>query len=228
MPVRDDACAVEVTKRLKEEHRLIERILAALTSSAKQQLHECDDYADDDRFDPKLFRQGMDLIMDFGIKCHMKKEDILIYEINGRAKKDIAIVEHLLEEHNYIGMFMNSISRAIDVLSMGGSGEEKRKGRLETLRNFMEYSELVRHYMSMVDGKLFPMCEKAFSDKEKKVLLEKFKEVDGACNRAKLGRTSSEVKKLEGQQTKTHLFPEKTNTQIWHHLHKNSKTSIGS
>lgn len=224
---------VEVTKHLKGEHRLIERILAALTSSAKQ-LHECDDYADDDRFDPKLFRRGLDLMMDFGIKCHMKKEDLLIYEINGRAKKDMAIVvEHLLEEHNYIGMFVNSISRAIDVLSMGGSGdEEKRKGRLETLQNFTEYSELVRHHMSMVDGKLFPMCEKAFSDKEKKVLLEKFKEVDGACNRAKLERTSSEVKKLEGLQTKTHLFPEKPNTQIWHHRqrqqHKNSKTSIGS
>lgn len=221
---------MEFTKALKAEHRLIERILAALTSSAKQQLHECDA---EGRFDPKLFRCGMDLIMDFCIKCHMKKEDILIYEINGRAKKDMAIVvEHLLEEHNYIGMFVNSISRAIDVLSMGGSGEEKRKGRLETLQNFMEYSELVRHHMSMVDGKLFPMCEKAFSDKEKKVLLEKFKEVDDACNRAKLGRTSSEVKKLEGQQTKTHLFPEKTNTQIWHHRrrqqHKNSKTSIGS
>ncbi len=219
---------MEFTKALKEEHRLIERILAALTSSAKQQLHECDDYDAAGKFDPKLFRQGMDLIMDFGIKCHMKKEDILISEINGRAEKDMAIVEHLLEEHNYIGMFVNSISRAIDVLSMGGSDdEEKRKRKLETLQNFTEYSELVRHHMSMVDCKLFPMCEKAFSDKEKKVLLEKFKEVDGACNRAKLGKTSSEVKKLE-KQTKTHLFPEKPNPQIWHHLHKNSKTSIGS
>jgi len=223
---------MEFTKALKAEHMLIERILAALTSSAKQQLHECD--AGNDRFDPKVFRCGMDLIMDFCIKCHMKKEDILISEINGRAEKDRAIVEHLLEEHNYIGMFVNSISRAIDVLSlMGGSGdEEKRKGRLETLQNFMEYSELVRHHMSMVDGKLFPMCEKAFSDKEKKVLLEKFKEVDGACNRAKLGRPLSEVKKLEGH-TKTHLFPEKPNPQIWHHRQRrqqrrNSKTSTGS
>lgn len=222
---------MEFTKALKAEHRLIERILAALTSSAKQQLHECDDYDAAGKFDPELFRCGMDLIMDFCIKCHMKKEDILIYEINGRAKKDMAIVvEHLLEEHNYIGMFVNSISRAIDVLSMSGSGdEEKRKREIETLQNFTEYSELVRHHMSMVDSKLFPMCEKAFSDKEKEVLFEKFKEVDGVCNRAKPGRTSSEVKKLEGQQqTKTHLFPEKPNPQIWHHLHKNSKTSIGS
>ncbi len=182
---------MEFTKALKGEHRLIERILATLTESAKK-LQE-NDYGD--KFEPKLFRRGMDLIMDFGIKCHMKKEDILISEIKDRAK-DITVVEHLLEEHNYIGMFVNSISRAIDVLSISGSEAERRKARLETLQNFKEYSELVRHHIAMVDGEFFPLCEEILSDGEKEKLLEKFKEVEAGCTGMKK-KAVSETGKLE-------------------------------
>ncbi len=183
---------MEFTSALKEEHGLIERILGVLTESAKK-IQEKDG---GDKFEPDSFRRGMDLIMDFGIKCHMKKEDILIYELKDRVK-DITRVEHLLEEHNYIGMFVNSISRAIDVLSISGSEAERKKARLETLQNFREYSELVRHHMAMVDGELFPMCEDLLSDREKEKLLEKFEGVDDECAGMK-EKAISEAVRLEG------------------------------
>lgn len=183
---------MEVTKALKEEHRLIERVLATLTASAKK-LHENDG---GDEFEPDTFGRGMDLIMGFGIKCHMKKENILIAEINGRTG-DMTRVEHLLEEHNYIGMFVNSISRAIDALSVSGSDEaEKRKARLETLQNFREYSELVRHHIAMVDGEFFPMCEELLSDEEKKKLLLLFEAVEKDCGGVG-EKTASELERLE-------------------------------
>jgi hemerythrin-like domain-containing protein len=159
---------MSATEELKDEHRIIERMLAIIDAAAAR--------ADQgQKLPPHFFSKVVDFISNFADKCHHGKEEDNLFP---------ALEEHgILRHSGPIGVMLveHEQGRAY-VRGMDEAGKRFANGDKEALRvaldNASSYSELLRKHIDKEDNVLYVMADRALTDTEQQALRRKFEEVE--------------------------------------------------
>ena len=153
----------KATDALKHEHRIIEKVLAALQgfteSPGKARLEN--------------WGKAVDFIRNFADRCHHLKEEKIFFpalEKKGIAR-DGGPIGMMLTEHEEGRSYVRAITEA---LTDEGEGEELPKADL--VENARAYLSLLRDHIRKEDEILFNMADEVLSSEEQKKLLREFEE----------------------------------------------------
>ncbi len=151
----------DTTKILSEEHKIILRVIAKLKI-------ECDAITSGKQPDSKFLLNAIDFIRNYADKFHhAKEEDILFKEFSKLKNLHCNPVDQMLYEHDLGRKFVKEIEQGLN---------EKDKNKItEGIRN---YAGLLEEHIYKEDNILYPMIEAEIDDKNKKIILEKFKEIN--------------------------------------------------
>ena len=156
------------TENLKEEHKLILRMIKVLIV-ASEKLEKGEDVS------LGLFKQVVDFIRTFADRCnHGKEQDTLfpLMEEKGilRHRGPIAV---MLMEHEQGRQYVKGLAEA---LSKYESGDKTAKRAI--IENARGYAELLDQHIYKEDNILYPMGDKVLSPSDNKELLEKFDKIE--------------------------------------------------
>ncbi len=148
----------KIFKILKEEHKNILKVIEILIKEFNNE-----------KIDYKVIERCIKFIRNYADSLHhTKEEDILFKEL---SKKGILThcnpVEQMLYEHDLGRKFVK-----------GMIGGLKKKNDEKISENAMKYAELLKEHINKEDIILYPMAEEVLSDKVKKMMTKKFKEID--------------------------------------------------
>jgi len=159
---------MKATEILKEEHRVIERVLAVLEKAA--------DLLEQGKKVPSdLFPKAVEFIRGFADRCHHGKEEGSLFPLLERQ----GIPRHggpigvMLSEHEEGRRW---------VALMDEAGARYRRGdeaaRKDLLKGARGYSQLLRAHISKEDHVLFPMADQVMAESEQAELLARFETVE--------------------------------------------------
>lgn len=159
---------MNATESLREDHRVIERMLAVLeAAAAKMKAGE--------PVPAGLFREAVDFVRNFADKWHHGKEETNLFprmEERGvpRADGPLAVMLH---EHVMGRDYIAAIDDAIGDYEQG----DEASGRVieENLRG---YAELLRDHIWKEENVLFPMADQVLSEDDQRELEQRFKQVE--------------------------------------------------
>ncbi len=142
--------AVKATDILMEEHRVIERVLAAM-AKATERLEQ------GVKIDASFFLNVTDFIAGFADGCHHQKEEGVLFEaMTGagipRTEGPIAV---MLAEHERARAYTRGLREAAQRLA---AGDEQAVA--EVIENARGYAELLRQHIEKEDRILFPLAER--------------------------------------------------------------------
>jgi hemerythrin-like domain-containing protein len=157
---RDYETATEV---LKEEHRVIEKVLDALERLAKAA--ETSSLAEWDKV--------IDFARNFADKCHhLKEENLLFPALEERGiPREGGPIGMMLAEHEEGRSYVRAMAAA--VASAGKDSIDNRQILRETA---IAYIRLLRQHIQKEDEVLFQMADEVLTSEEQKTLLREFEE----------------------------------------------------
>jgi hemerythrin-like domain-containing protein len=140
---------MKATDVLMEEHRVIERVLAALEKAAIR-------INNGDPIPPAFFIQAADFIKGFADDCHHKKEEGVLFPamVEGGLSYQFGPVAVMLAEHDEGRTFANAMRLAAEHLNNGDASAKD-----QVVRNALDYVTLLRQHISKEDGILYPMAD---------------------------------------------------------------------
>ncbi len=156
------------TEVLKEEHRVIERVLAVLERAASR-LEQGEDVPVD------LFPKAVEFIRGFADHCHHGKEEGFLFPLLERQgiPREGGPVGVMLFEHEEGRRWVRLMEEA---------GIRYRRGEAEARRDLIQaargYSELLRGHIEKEDHVLFRMADRVLTEKDQTELLERFEAVE--------------------------------------------------
>ena len=144
--------AIEPTAVLSNEHRLIEKVLAALEE-------HCNGLSQGD-FPKAFFEKALDFFANFADGCHHFKEEEALFP----ALKASGVPEEggpigvMLHDHRMGRAHLSAIRENLEAASRGG------REALETIRDHgLAYVHMLRQHIWKEDNILFPMAERVLS-----------------------------------------------------------------
>lgn len=142
-------CTMKATEVLMEEHRVIERVLAALEKAA-QRLDQ------GEAIRPEFFVEASDFIKGFADGCHHKKEDGVLFPamVEGGLSYQFGPIAVMLSEHDEGRTFNNGMRLAAERLQ-GGDKSAKE----QVVQNASGYVTLLRQHIAKENNILFPMAD---------------------------------------------------------------------
>ena len=137
--------AIEI---LKQEHRVIERVLKALESAAGRVETGRD-------IRPAFFTDAADFIRHFADGCHHQKEEGVLFKAMQAAgmPADDGPIAAMLGEHERSRTLTRALTDAAEQWQAGDDG-----ARGETARVAREYVTLLREHILKEDSVLYPMA----------------------------------------------------------------------
>ncbi len=156
------------TTVLKEEHRVIERMLAVLATAA-QRLEA------GERIRPDLFREAVDFVRNFADKNHHGKEEANLFprlEERG-VPKEGGPLGMMLHEHDLGRGFIQAIENAIEGYEQGGEAAAQL-----IAENIRSYVQLLTEHVWKEENVLFPMADQVLSEEDQQDLAERFERVE--------------------------------------------------
>ncbi len=160
--------AMTATAVLKEEHRVIERMLAVLEVAA-QRLEA------GERVRPGLFREAVDFVRNFADKNHHGKEEANLFprlEERG-VPKEGGPLGMMLHEHDLGRGFIQAIEDAIE------GYERNNEGAAQVIaENVGGYTQLLNEHIWKEENVLFQMADQVLSEDDQLDLAERFERVD--------------------------------------------------
>lgn len=154
------------TEELKDEHRLIERMLGIVASAA-------DRVDRGQEVDPELFRGAAEFFREFADKCHHAKEERLLFEkmVERGMPSESGPIAVMLHEHEDGRAHVRSIGE----LAKEKQGESVRR---ELVRHLREYVDLLTQHIQKEDSILYPMADDLLTPEDIEFLEEGFREVE--------------------------------------------------
>jgi hemerythrin-like domain-containing protein len=151
------------TEVLKEEHRVIEKVLDALERLAKAA--ETSSLAEWDKV--------IDFARNFADKCHhLKEENLLFPALEERGiPREGGPIGMMLAEHEEGRGYVRAMAAAL--ASAGKDSVDNRQILRETA---IAYIRLLRQHIQKEDEVLFQMADEVLSSEEQKTLLREFEE----------------------------------------------------
>lgn len=153
----------KATEALKQDHRVIEQVLAVLERLARSR----------GKVPLEKWAKAVDFIRNFADQCHhLKEEKILFPALEehgiplGGGPLGVMLLEHE-EGRGYVRAMAGALAQA----------KEGRAGAEETLReNARAYLRLLRQHILKEDEILFPMADEVLTQEEQKKLVCEFEE----------------------------------------------------
>src|SRR3990167_2038826 len=153
----------KATEVLKQEHRVIEKVLAAVEKLAG--------HPGPIPLEP--WEKAIDFIRNFADKCHHLKEEGLLFptlEEHGIPREGgpvgMMLFEHE-EGRGYVKAMVTALSHA---------KQDPQAARTELFQNAGAYLRLLREHIAKEDQILFDMADSALTPEEQKKLLKEFDE----------------------------------------------------
>lgn len=159
---------MEATHILKEEHEVIERVIAAL-ESAVQKLQAGQDLP------PTFFLETAQFVRGFADGCHHKKEEDVLFP---------AMVAHgMAVEGGPIGVMLAEHEQGRRAIrAMVAAAERWAEGdpaaRAEVVRHALEYTALLRQHIEKENHILFPLAEDILPMETQARLVERFERLE--------------------------------------------------
>lgn len=153
---------------LREEHRVIERVLAALETAANR-------LEAGQPVSPSFFLQTADFITGFADGCHHKKEEGVLFPAMEAAgiPAETGPISVMLAEHDQ-GRRLASVIRASAEKML--AGDTDAKGKL--VEAALGYAALLRQHIMKEDNVLFPMADQAIQGTSRAKVAEAFERVE--------------------------------------------------
>jgi len=153
----------KATALLSDEHRVIERVLAAVERLTERPARES----------IESWKKALDFIRHFADQCHHFKEEQVLFpamEEQG-IPKDGGPVGMMLLEHEEGRSYVRAMFEALAKIEAGDPSVQS-----ELFENARQYLRLLREHIQKEDEILFPMAENVIPADEQKKLLARFAE----------------------------------------------------
>ena len=153
----------KATEALKQEHRIIEKVLGAVEKLTKSP----------GEIPVELWEKAVDFIRNFADKCHHLKEEGLLFptlEQHGIPREGGPIGMMLFEHEEgrgYVKAMVTALSHA---------KQDPQAARAELFQNARAYLRLLREHIAKEDQVLFEMVDSTLTPEEQKKLLKDFEE----------------------------------------------------
>jgi len=148
---------------LKNEHRVIERVLDATEKQLSRPV------------DANFYRDAIDFLRNFADGCHHAKEEKELFPVLESAgiPREGGPIGCMLDEHEMGRALIRKIESSIDAASMGDAKATS------SLRNAaMAYIRLLRQHIFKEDNVLFVMADKALGPEEQELMRGAFDRAD--------------------------------------------------
>jgi hemerythrin-like domain-containing protein len=159
---------MKATDVLSSEHRVIERVISAVeTSAAHLQAGQA--------VRAEFFLDAADFIKGFADGCHHKKEEGVLFKAlarNGMSELQ-GPVGMMLYEHEQGRLYTRAMRAAAERLSAGDDSAAD-----EVVRNAQGYAALLRQHILKEDQVLFPMANQVIPVSEQAQVLTDFERVE--------------------------------------------------
>ena len=154
---------------LMVEHRLIERMIAAMQERVERLGH----YGD---IDPLFVDAAVDFIRVYADRTHHgKEEDILFRDLEGRSlsSEHRALMEELVQEHV---MARQTTREVVDANTRYRAGDPTALSELT--ERLQALAEFYPRHIEKEDRVFFPAARTYFTDEEDQAMLAEFREFD--------------------------------------------------
>ena len=153
----------KATEALKQEHRIIERVLGALEKLTQSR----------GDIQLELWEKAIDFIRNFADKCHHLKEEGLLFptlEEHGIPREGGPIGMMLFEHEEGRG-YVRAMAAALSLAK-----RDPQAAKTTLVENARAYLRLLREHIAKEDQVLFEMVDAALTPEEQKKLLKEFDE----------------------------------------------------
>ena len=159
---------MKATKILKEEHRVVERVLTSLEKAAAQleQGHP---------MRPGFFLDAADFIRGFADGCHHKKEEGVLFKAMEAAglPSQTGPIAVMLADHEQGRVYTRGMRAAAEALQRGD-----QSARGQVVSNARGYCTLLRQHIHKEDSILFPMADEVIPPGEHDAVADGFEHVE--------------------------------------------------
>ena len=179
--------SLSATETLKEEHRLIERLLRVLAQAAGK-------VEKGEEVSPTVFARALDFIRNFADRCHHGKEEDCLFpalEAHG-LPRHAGPVAVMLSEHEEGRQYVQGMAQALEQWQKGDKSASRA-----VARNARGYAALLANHIPKEDNILYPMGENILPEAVKKGLLEAYEGVEKRLGEGKHHEYVRLVEELE-------------------------------
>lgn len=158
---------MEPTQVLRDEHRLIERMLKVLEAACQK--------AERGDMRPPIFEKAVDFIKNYADRNHHGKEEDILYTTLPQygIPKEGGPIAVMLYEHDDGRKFVKGLVEATESYQKGNQAALKAM-----VSNARGYANLMGQHIPKEDGILYPMSEAVLPPKAKEELARQFAEAD--------------------------------------------------
>jgi hemerythrin-like domain-containing protein len=151
---------MEATNILMDEHKVIERVIAALETAASR---------------PGFFIDASEFIKGFADGCHHKKEEGVLFPAMEAAgvPRDGGPIGAMLSDHEAGRLFNRNMRAAAERLA---AGDQSAGAEIE--RNALGYARLLRQHIMKENMVLFPMADRVIPVGKQSEVAEAFEHIE--------------------------------------------------
>jgi len=156
------------TSILKEEHRVIERMLTILNVA-------CEKLERGEEVSLDVFKKAIDFIRVFADSCHHGKEEETLFPIVEQRglPREGGPTGVMRMEHERGRNFVKALAEAVERYEQGD--EDAKAAIIENARG---YTQLLAQHIPKEDDILYPLADKVLSHQDQKELLERFEKIE--------------------------------------------------
>lgn len=157
------------TDILMSEHRVIERVIAALETAARK-------IEQGQPVRPGFFIDAADFIKGFADGCHHRKEEGVLFIAMSEAGVPVqgGPIGVMLSDHEQGRLFTRGMREAAQQLEQGTGGTAKES----LLEHALGYANLLRMHIYKEDNILFPMANQVIPLDQQESVAEGFEKVE--------------------------------------------------
>jgi hemerythrin-like domain-containing protein len=167
---------MRATDMLKDEHRVIERVLSVLEQAS-------DRVNSGGNVRPGFFLDAADFISEFADGCHHRKEEGVLFKVMEDAglPSQGGPIAVMLAEHDQARGYTRSMREAAARWQRGDEG-----ARTEVTHAATAYARLLRQHIAKEDQILFPLADRVIPSSRRGEVVAEFERVEASEERAGL------------------------------------------